>query len=123
MFTVAIEPENRLLRIAVHGFWSEKVMREYVAELGRQTEALGHHGGCRRILVDMSDYPVQSQAIAEGHARIIAYGRTEMKAVTAVVMTSALSRLQARRIANLAGRELFDDEASAREWLLAQYAG
>lgn len=95
-------------------------MPRYIAALGEQAEALVPYGGCRRILVDMSDYPIQSQAVAEGHVRIIAHGKNKMRAHTAVVMTSALSKLQAKRMANLAGHELFDDEASARAWLLAQ---
>jgi hypothetical protein len=120
MFTVTNEPEHRLMRIEVHGFWTPDTMRAYLTELGAKASALGSIGGCRRILVDMSDYPIQSQAIAEGHARIIAHGKTEMRAKTAVVMTSALSKLQAKRMARLAGQELFDDEPAARHWLLAQ---
>ncbi|MHA6723923.1 hypothetical protein [Sphingomonas sp. RS2018] len=109
------------MRIEVHGFWPTDAIPSYLAELRRQTDALQVAcGGCRRILVDMSDYPIQSQAVAEAHANIIAHGKTAMKAFTAVVMTSALSRLQAKRMAQLAGHELFDDEASARAWLLAQ---
>ncbi|MDP1027092.1 hypothetical protein Q5H91_07700 [Sphingomonas sp. KR1UV-12] len=123
MYTVTIEPALHLLRIRVAGFWSAAVMKAYVAELVRQAEALGRTGGCRRILVNMSDYPIQAQAIADGHARIIAHGKTVMKAHTAVVMKSALSRLQAMRVADLAGHELFDDEVSARRWLMSMPAG
>ena len=120
MFTVTIDPAYRLMRIEVHGFWTLDTMRAYVAELSGKARALEERGGRRRILVDMSDYPIQSQAIAEAHASIINHGKTEMGAVTAVVMKSALSKLQAKRMARLAGHELFDDEPAAREWLLAQ---
>lgn len=109
-----------MMRIEVHGFWTLDTMRAYVAELGGKARALREAGGCHRILVDMSDYPIQSQAIAEAHASIINHGKTELGAVTAVVMKSALSKLQAKRMAKLAGHELFDDEPAAREWLLAQ---
>lgn len=119
MYQVTIEPQHRLMCIRVDGFWTAAVMGDYLAELRRNVDALAAHGGCARILVDMSEYPIQSQPIAQGHARIIQHGKTEMKARTAVVMTSALSRLQAIRVARLAGHELFDDEASARRWLLA----
>jgi hypothetical protein len=120
MFTVTIEPPHQLMRIEVQGFWQRDTMRAYLAELGRQVDALAAYGGCRRILVNMSDYPIQSAEIAQGHARIVAHGKTEMKAATAVVMKSALSKLQAKRMANLAGQELFDDEPAARRWILAQ---
>lgn len=120
MFTVTIEPAHQLMRIEVRGFWTPDTMRAYVGELGTKAGALGLSGGCRRILVDMSDYPIQAQAIAEAHVRIIGHGKTEMGAITAVVMTSALSKLQAKRMAKLAGHELFDDEPAAREWLLGQ---
>ncbi len=119
MFKVTIEPGHHLMRIRVDGFWTDKVMADYLAELHRQVEALRPSGGCRRILVDMSNYPIQAQAIAEGHARIIHHGKTAMNARTAVVMKSALSRLQAMRVATIAGHELFADEDSARRWLMA----
>ncbi len=119
MYTVTIEPEHHLMRIEVVGFWSVSIIPDYVAELTRQIGALESSGGCQRILVDMTNYPIQAQAIAKAHARIIDYGRNDLKASTAVVMTSALSKLQAKRMANLAGHELFDNEESAREWLLA----
>ncbi len=122
MFKVTIEPENQLMRIEVSGFWPAEILPAYVEELRRQTDALKPSGGCRRILVDMSDYPIQSQAVAQAHARIIAHGKDEMRAATAVVMTSPLSKLQAKRMANLAGHELFDDEDGARAWLLARPA-
>lgn len=65
----------------------------------------------------MKRYSIQSQTVARAHAKIIGYGQNDLKASTAVGMTSALSKLQAQRMANLAGQELFDDEASARAWL------
>ncbi len=119
-FAVSIEPEKRLMHIVVRGFWPANVLPNYSAALRRNVEALAPHGGCKRILVDMSDYPIQSQDVAEAHSRIIRHGRTEMRAVIAIVMTSVLSRLQAKRIANVAGNELFDDEVTARAWLEAQ---
>jgi hypothetical protein len=122
MYTITIESEHRLMRIEVSGFWSSDVFPGYLAELRRHVEALAPSGGCRRILVDMSRYPIQPKDVAQAHANIIAHGKSEMKACTAVVMSSVLSKLQAKRMANLAGRELFDDEPSARHWLLQQPA-
>lgn len=122
MYTVTIDPALHLMRIWVGGFWSAGVMTAYEAELRRQAQALGRSGGCQRILVDMSQYPIQAQNIADAHARIIARGKKMMRARTAVVMTSALSRLQALRVADLASEELFDDEVSARRWLLSMPA-
>lgn len=118
MYTVTVEPEHHLMRIEVVDFWPVSIIPHYVAELNRQIGALELSGGCQRILVDMTRYPIQSQAVAKAHAKIIAYGRNDLKALTAVVMTSALSKLQAKRMANLAGHELFEDEESARAWLL-----
>lgn len=120
MFIVTTEPAYQLMRIEVQGFWTRETMRAYVAELGKRTKTLDSCGGCRRILVNMSAYPIQAPDIAQGHVRIVLHGKTEMKAATAVVMTSALSKLQAKRMANLAGHELFNDESTARTWLIAQ---
>lgn len=120
MYALTIEPARDLMRIKVAGFRSAAVMTAYIAEERRQVEALGRSGGCQRILVDMSQYPIQASEIAEAHAKIIARGKKVMKARTAVVMTSALSRMQAMRVTDLAAAELFDDELSARRWLLSK---
>ncbi|WP_294290417.1 hypothetical protein [uncultured Sphingomonas sp.] len=68
----------------------------------------------------MSDYPIQSQDIAGANSRIIRHGLTTIRAATKIVIVSVLSRVQAKRIANVAGNELFDDEAAACAWLEAQ---
>ncbi|KQN26691.1 hypothetical protein ASE86_11550 [Sphingomonas sp. Leaf33] len=119
-YAVAIEPDHRLLHVAVRGFWSAAMLPGYIAELLRQIAVLDTGQGCDRVLVDMTDYPIQSREIAEAHCRFIVHGRTHVGAATAIVMRSVLSRLQAKRMANIAGHELFDDEPAARAWLMTQ---
>lgn len=119
-YAVAIEPENRLMRVVVRGFWSVAMLPDYVAELLRQVAALKAGGGCDRVLVDMSDFPIQSRDIADAHCRYILHSRTETGASTAIITNGVFSRLQAKRMAHVAGHELFEEEASARSWLLSQ---
>lgn len=119
MFTVLTDPNRNLLSIKVTGFWTEQTMADYFAHLRKQSSALRSAGGCSRILVDMTDYPIQSQVIADGHHAALKFAGETVGARAAVVMKSGLSRLQAARVTKSSGHRLFDDIASATEWLMS----
>lgn len=119
MYTVLTDPSRNLLSIKVTGFWTEQIMAEYLVHLRKQSTALRTTGGCTRILVDMTDYPIQSQAIADGHQAALKFASEAMGARAAIVMKGGLSRLQASRVAKSSGHRLFDDITSASQWLMA----
>lgn len=119
MFTVLTDPSRNLLSIKVTGFWTDQTMANYLTHLRSQSSTLRSTGGCSRILVDMTDYPIQSQAIADGHHAALKFAAETLGARAAVVMKSGLSRLQAARITKSSGHQLFDDIASASEWLMS----
>jgi hypothetical protein len=119
MYAVSIHPEHQLMKIRVEGFWSMDTMTEYAAELRRASTALvAKSGACRRILVDMSAYPIQSSDVAAGHAAALDYASSRLGAAAALVLPSALSRMQAGRVVRSQGHQIFADEKSALNWLL-----
>jgi len=117
VYDVEIDPARKLLIIRLAGFWTPETMKAYQAEVRRKASALHRAGGCERILVDMSDYPIQSAEIAEGHASALRHAADTLCAKAAIVMTSALSKLQASRVATSTGHRFFTDETLAFAWL------
>lgn len=119
MFDITTDHERHLLRIALRGFWDDTIMASYMAEVREKGAELERTGGCKYILINMVDYEIQSKEVAEAHAENLRRVKKAGVARVALVMQSALSRLQAARVAVDTGHQAFDTEDEALEWLLA----
>ncbi len=113
MYDVTIDTARQLMKVKVSGFWSEETFKTYAAEATKRSEELRRTGGFKYVLIDMSDFPIQSAVVAEMHGRLLQAAQDGYGVRAAVVMTSALSRLQATRVAKLTGNDLFDDADTA----------
>lgn len=122
MFDVVPDHDLRMLRLKLRGFWDDGTMVRYLNAIRGAMADLQRTGGCKSILIDMSDFPIQSKAVAEGHARQLHYVRDRGGIRVAFVMQSALSKLQAARVASDTGNSTFDTEQAALDWLLADGA-
>ena len=119
MFEVVPDVAAHLLSIRVHGFWDGATMAAYQKVLGEAVAKLQRTGGCNYILVDMTGYPIQPKQIAEAHGAILRASRKMEGTRVALVMQSALSRLQANRLAADTGHEIFPTPEAAMAWLMA----
>ncbi|MEG3089208.1 hypothetical protein [Sphingomonas sp. PB4P5] len=118
MFEVTIDGRRKLLHIVMQGFWNDDTMARYSEIVVQKSSELRRAEGCKRILINMSDFPIQSKKIAEGHAAFLRTVRDRGEARVALVMQSALSKLQAARVASDTGHSTFADEAEALAWLM-----
>lgn len=119
MFEVTPDHDLRMLRITLRGFWDGATMAGYMKVVREAMGGLQRAGGCRYILIDMTGYPIQSKEIAESHAAALRLVTQAGGVRVALVMQSALSKLQATRVAADTGQRMFDTEEAAREWLLS----
>lgn len=119
MFAVKPDFGRRLLHVTLRGFWDARVMADYMKNVRSALGELRRTGGCKYVLIDMVDFPIQSKAIAEGHAENLRAVKRAGDARVALVMQSALSKLQAARVASDTGHRTFGTEAEALSWLLA----
>lgn len=122
MFEVTADHQSRMLRIVLRGFWSDADMARYNVEVGRTMAELRNTGGCRTILIDMVDFPIQTQAIAEAHAAKLRVVKQTTDIRVALIMPSALSRIQAARVASDTGHRTFASEGEAMAWLAGETA-
>ena len=118
MFDIAIDPARKLMTVKVAGFWDQRTFKSYAAEAAARSEELRRSGGFDYLLIDMSDFPIQAAAVAEMHGSLLRVAQDSYGVKAAVVMRSALSRLQAARVAKLTGNDLFDDANAALVSLL-----
>lgn len=117
-FTVAAEPDRRLVRIAMRGFWTEADIAAYDVELKR-IGALMVVKGCPReeilALVDARKLSAQSQELVESYRRRFSAPERQPRRI-ATLVSSALFKRQVERVA-LPNQRIFEDEAEALEWL------
>lgn len=118
MFDVKPDRHRHMLRIKLSGFWDGDVMRDYMCVLDSGMEELQRSGGCRSILIDMIDFAIQPKEIAEEDAANLRVVSRRGGTRVALVMQSALSKLQAARVASDTGHRTFSTEAEAVNWLL-----
>lgn len=119
MFEVVADRDLRLLSVSMHGFWDDATMTAYRQTLRATMDRLQRDVGCARILIDMTGYPIQPKQIAEGHGALLR-GTAQLPGLrVALVMQSALSKIQATRLAANIDHRKFDTREAALEWLLA----
>lgn len=119
MFEVIADHRQRLLHITMRGFWDAETMKAYMRCVRQKMAELQQTGPCKYILIDMVDFAIQSKDIAEGHAENLRVVKKRGEARVALVIQSALSKLQTARVASDTGHSTFKTEAEARAWLLS----
>lgn len=119
MFAIETDASRNLLSIIMRDFWTAQVMAEYNVAVRHAIGDLRRRGGMIHVLIDMRDFAIQSAEIAEGHAANLRAVARSGDARVALVMQSALSKLQAARVAHDTGHATFATIEAAMAWLYA----
>jgi len=119
MFAIETDPDRNLLAITMRDFWTTQIMAEYNGAVRKAIAELRRGGGMIHVLIDMRDFGIQSAEIAEGHADNLRAVARVGDARVALVMQSALSKLQAARVAHDTGHATFASTDAALAWLYA----
>lgn len=122
MFEVTHDQRLGMLRVTLRGFWNGATMAGYTQAVQRCMADLRRTGGCKYVLINMIDFPIQSTQIADAHAANLRNVKRIAGVRVALVMQSALSRLQASRVAADTGHRTFATEDAALDWLLTSEA-
>ena len=110
-YDIVYLPRENLVQIRLAGFWDDATSRSYRAEMAA---VLGRLSMEPRILIDATEFPVQSQKVAADLSLIIEDPALPACRV-AIVTTNALAQMQSRRIGPDHG--VFTDTALAMKWL------
>lgn len=120
-YKIACEPGTGTIRISLSGFWSSEVADAFTAELYRAIDRNPRPNEMRRrltFLVNFTDCVVQSPAMVERFQRFTNEFGAGARRV-AIVVDSALLRMQTRRLAPFDHYRFFasEEEAAAEAWL------
>jgi len=118
MYKIRFDEASGILICNNGGFWTIETAACFFDDLNTAILEALKRSGQARLLIDNSDFPVQSQEVIELMAE-----RTErmgaLRARTAIVMTRALAKIQAKRIINNPDVAIFEDSGAAKAWLLS----
>ena len=118
MYAIRYDRAETLLLLTLTGMWTLDVAARFQAEMIVAAAAATKAAGRLRILSDCRDFPVQSRevtdAIADGPP-----SDPSRPSHTAVVVGSALGRMQANRTISNDRVRIFTDLNDARAWLLS----
>ena len=114
-FRIQREPEAGLIRIRLSGFWDQATVTEFETSL---RQVLRSHTTDRLVLIDARKHDVQSREVMDRFKQVTAQVRRPGTRV-AVLVGSALGKMQAQRIDPQASHRVFTSESESLAWLLA----
>lgn len=121
-FRVTQDRARRLVRIEVWGLWTDVVGEEFRTACTAAFRGI-QNGERWAVLADISRYPPQRPSVQQVHADMMELSVKLGIDKAANLVSSALSRLQIKRLSEESGLPLFSffsDEAQALKWLLAR---
>lgn len=116
-FAMYASPADKFAEIKLRGFWDEMILARFATEVRSLVRHLADNGcaaGTQTTLIDLSDHVVQSQQTLLGLAAMAADPSIGSRKI-AVLLSSAMVKMQARRVAPTYG--LFATRAEALAWL------
>jgi hypothetical protein len=119
MHKLSYDPELALLEYDLTGYWSIEEFRRFEAELRAFHVQIRGDRTSYRVLANARDFAVQSAEVRTAFEALFEALSRENAGPFAVVVSSALNSIQAKRALPLARVRTFNDDGEARHWLLA----
>jgi hypothetical protein len=120
MYSFSYDEGRTLLTVVQAGYWSIEEFREFEREFLAQHEKIRRRHKSYRVLAECRDYPVQSAEIGQAFGVLFEKLMAENKAHYAILTSSALNKIQAKRALPYDNIEFFADEAEAMAWLFEE---
>lgn len=117
-FQISVEARHKLLRIALGGFFELADVARLEAEKAEAHAQLGAAPHSHVTLVDVRECHIQAQEVAAAFSAVITNPVSRARRL-AFVAAGSLATMQVRRLlGQWPNARVFEDEASARVWLL-----
>lgn len=116
MYEISLDRDCKLLRVAFKGLWDIQTLDRYEAERETAVRGAGWRSGEYDYLLDLRDHPVQPRDVAargDEHYRTFQPRPRKL----AMIVTSALARMQVTRVVKGTHERFFDDDKAALAWL------
>jgi hypothetical protein len=119
VYNISTDLTKDLVHVELEGFWAESDFSKFMDDLHSAVTKLRCKPGEHLLLCDLTRLNVMSQDI-------VSYVMSELNSEgprdarwIAIVVGSALLKLQMQRMLLRANAQIFDDVGSAHEWLMA----
>jgi hypothetical protein len=117
MYDMSFDTECALLTVTKRGFWSMADLRAFTGAFLTLDRDLRRQHPRYRIFADCRAYSVQSADVSRVYTEIFDDISTYHQGRFAIVVPSALARMQAQRAMPHAIVNVFTDPAEAMQWL------
>ncbi|TPG10801.1 hypothetical protein [Sphingomonas oligophenolica] len=114
MFEIVFDEAKRVMRLRLTGFWDAATTARFADEVRAESAAAMTRHDSFDVLSDAREFAVQTADVADRFRQLAEQGSARR---TAIVMTSALAGMQARRSLAIDRVRVFGDMASAQAWL------
>jgi hypothetical protein len=115
-FTIEHDYAGRRITISLRGFWNDAIYAEFNAALAPHVIYHEQRGERYAMLSDLSALDVQDTGVAE-RFRVMIENVPVIEPVVALVIPSALLRLQVARLITQERRRIFTNRPEAEAWL------
>jgi hypothetical protein len=121
-YSIDVDPARDLVRVSLSGFFTAEDIDRFQAELQIEHRKLGcdKRGGPLTIN-DLTEMAIQSQDVLARWGEFLA-NPTHRSRRLALVVASALGRMQLQRIIGDRNAQVFTDVREAEQWLFADSA-
>lgn len=117
MYDVTFDEAERTLKVVVEGFWTDSVQREFARDYGLAIRRCRQSRRPFTLLVDAQRFAVQPKSIVAGMAAVHDAEAAVERAPTAIVVGSAILKLQAERTITGDNVRVFLEMPVAVAWL------
>lgn len=117
MYQFNLEPDLPLLTVTRRGFWSLDTVKAYEADLRNELAKLHGSGRPTSFIIDIRSTGAQAKNVAAALQAMVNRLGSLNADRTAVVTSSGIAKLQAKRVAN-DNAEVFTSMVLARDWVL-----
>jgi len=119
-FEFKADTGRSLLSVTVRGYWDMATFTAYADSFRMELRQMKARGGCRRCLMDATEFAVQSAEVTRALQALADSFAPDCPALMAGVSGSKLSELQARHAGESGTRRVFATREAAEAWLFAE---
>ena len=117
MYRIESDFAHRRLVMLLEGFWDPDLITRFAADLSTEASKIRSRCPDFSSLCDASQLQVQSANVIEGFNAIVDLGPKMTTGRSAIVVGSALLKLQAERVFKGTRARVFTDRHAAEDWL------
>jgi hypothetical protein len=117
MYSISYDADRVLLTVVQNGYWTMPVFRSFEQTFVQHHTQIRTKAKCYRVLADCRNFAVQSTELGDAFGAFYAKILSQNKGHFAVVTTSMLSKMQAKRALPQPHVQVFDEWDDAMQWL------